>query len=118
MFYIYILYSERADKYYVGLTTNPLRRLEEHNNPSVNNKYTAKYIPWKMMLYFRCSQYRGEGLILFYSVLTPTLTLFYECFSVFTPERCQVSLNVQNDISYHRIKKHLLDNFDFGFFAM
>jgi putative endonuclease len=64
MFYIYILYSKRADKYYVGLTTNPLKRLEEHNNPFVNSKYTAKYIPWEMMMFFRCADTRGEGLLI------------------------------------------------------
>jgi putative endonuclease len=64
MFYIYILYSNRADKYYVGLTTDPLKRFDEHNNPSVNNKYTAKNIPWDMKLFFRCSHSRGEGLLI------------------------------------------------------
>ena len=31
MFYIYILYSESFDKYYVGYTSDITRRLEEHN---------------------------------------------------------------------------------------
>ncbi|MCB8994752.1 MAG: GIY-YIG nuclease family protein [Bacteroidales bacterium] len=31
MFYIYILYSAKYDKYYVGHTDNVPRRLEEHN---------------------------------------------------------------------------------------
>jgi predicted GIY-YIG superfamily endonuclease len=30
MFYIYIIYSESADKYYIGHTNEPVRRLSEH----------------------------------------------------------------------------------------
>jgi hypothetical protein len=31
MFYVYILYSESADRYYIGHTNDPERRLVEHN---------------------------------------------------------------------------------------
>ena len=64
MFYIYILHSNRSGKYYVGLTTDVTRRLEEHNNPLVFNKYTAKYIPWELKVSFECSESRGDGLII------------------------------------------------------
>ncbi len=64
MFYIYILYSKKSDKYYIGLTTNVIRRLDEHNNPSVNNKYTAKHLPWELKLFFECSDFRSEGLLI------------------------------------------------------
>jgi putative endonuclease len=63
MFYIYILYSESADRYYVGLTSDVGRRLKEHNYPEVFNKYTSKHIPWELKLFFECSDSRGEGLI-------------------------------------------------------
>jgi len=62
MIYVYILYSKRSDKYYIGLTTNVNRRLEEHNNPLVYNKYTAKHLPWELKVFFKCSDSRGEGL--------------------------------------------------------
>ena len=45
MFYIYILYSIKADKYYVGQTDNVERRLLEHNEIS-ENSYTSRYRPW------------------------------------------------------------------------
>ena len=64
MFYIYILYSYRSDKYYIGLTSDVNRRLEEHNNPSVYSKYSAKYIPWELKVSFECSDSRGDGLII------------------------------------------------------
>jgi putative endonuclease len=64
MFYIYILYSKSSDKYYIGSTPDVNRRLEEHNNPSVFNKYTAKHIPWEPKVSFRCSDSRGDGLFI------------------------------------------------------
>jgi putative endonuclease len=62
MFYIYILYSQKSDKYYIGLTTDVNRRLEEHNHPPINKKYTAKHLPWKLKFFFECSDSRGIGL--------------------------------------------------------
>ena len=64
MFYIYILNSTRSGKYYIGLTTDVERRLEEHNNPQVKTKYTAKHLPWELKVSFRCSDSRGDGLLI------------------------------------------------------
>ena len=51
MYYVYSIQSENnPDKYYVGLTTNVERRLEEHN--SGGSIHTAKYQPWKIHAYF------------------------------------------------------------------
>ena len=63
MFYLYILYSNNSDKYYIGLTTDVTKRLQEHNNPSENKKYTAKHLPWEVKVFFECSDSRGDGLM-------------------------------------------------------
>jgi predicted GIY-YIG superfamily endonuclease len=49
MTFVYMLQSE-ADKsrYYVGISNNPVRRLEEHN--SGNSIHTNKYRPWKLTI--------------------------------------------------------------------
>ncbi len=47
MFYVYILYSLVADRYYIGQTSNLEERLQRHNNGG--NKYTKFGIPWKLM---------------------------------------------------------------------
>ena len=60
MFYIYILYSESFDKYYVGHTDDYLRRLNEHNH-SERDTYTSKYRPWEMAAVFECGNSRGEA---------------------------------------------------------
>ena len=59
MFYIYIIYSESADKYYIGHTNEPNRRLEEHNNV-IKNSYTFRYRPWMLKACFEVSESRGE----------------------------------------------------------
>ena len=61
MFYIYILFSETADKYYVGHTDDVERRLNEHNH-SERLTFTSKYRPWKLRAVFECSSVRNEAL--------------------------------------------------------
>ena len=45
--YIYILYSEKLNKYYVGSCVNLERRLYEHNIG--HSKFTSLGIPWKIV---------------------------------------------------------------------
>jgi len=45
MFYTYILFSEKFDKYYIGFTHDLNGRLVAHNHPK-NNGYTKRYQPW------------------------------------------------------------------------
>ena len=42
--YVYILYSAKLDRYYVGSTNDVNRRLSEHNRKK--GKYTDNGIPW------------------------------------------------------------------------
>ena len=51
MFFIYILYSESSDKYYIGYTENVEKRLFVHNNP-IKVCYTSKHIPWVLKRFF------------------------------------------------------------------
>jgi putative endonuclease len=44
MYTLYILYSEKLDRYYVGYSNDIERRLSEHNRKK--GKYTDKGIPW------------------------------------------------------------------------
>ena len=51
-YYIYILYSERADKYYVGYTTDYLQRAKDHNSQEFFSTYTSKHRPWVLVAVF------------------------------------------------------------------
>lgn len=56
---VYILYSEKANKYYIGHSEDVNRRLDEHNNPIQNSKFTAKYIPWILIARFELFETRA-----------------------------------------------------------
>jgi putative endonuclease len=55
MYYIYILSSETADKFYVGYTQSPKERLLKHNEQEDFNTFTRKFRPWKMVALFEVS---------------------------------------------------------------
>lgn len=61
-FSIYILYSEKANRYYIGQTSDLNKRVYDHNHPVVNSKYTAKYIPWEMCFSAYVSEERGDAI--------------------------------------------------------
>jgi putative endonuclease len=47
MYKVYILYSEKLHKHYVGYTDNISRRLSEHNRGK--SKFTRIGIPWVLI---------------------------------------------------------------------
>jgi len=47
-YYVYILFSESTDKYYVGKTENPENRLTYHNS-EFNRIWTNRGKPWKLV---------------------------------------------------------------------
>jgi len=49
MYYVYVLYSAKYDKIYIGQTNNVEDRVEEHN--SGKSRYTKRYIPWELVHY-------------------------------------------------------------------
>ena len=63
MFYLYILYSDSSDLYYVGSTEHPLKRLAEHNSDP-KNTFTSKHRPWVLAALFKVGTIRGEAVTL------------------------------------------------------
>ena len=47
MFIVYILYSEKVNRYYVGYTNDIDRRIGEHNRRK--GKFTDRGIPWTIV---------------------------------------------------------------------
>ena len=47
MFYVYIIQSQVDKSYYKGFSTQPLVRLQEHNNQE--SAYTSHKIPWLLV---------------------------------------------------------------------
>ena len=52
MFYNYILFSEKANRIYIGFTTDLKRRIKEHNQGK--NFSTKPYRPWQLVYYEAC----------------------------------------------------------------
>ncbi|MBC8770644.1 GIY-YIG nuclease family protein [Arenibacter sp. BSSL-BM3] len=50
---VYILFSETADRYYVGQTNNVEKRLVTHNIGG--KKYTSKGRPWILIKTYLCT---------------------------------------------------------------
>jgi putative endonuclease len=51
--FLYILFSEKSNIYYVGITHNLSKRLNEHNFTSVNS-FTSKHRPWVLSAAYKC----------------------------------------------------------------
>ena len=46
---VYILYSQKLDRFYIGQTAlPPEQRLEEHNNARNENSFSTRGIPWAL----------------------------------------------------------------------
>ncbi|MFN3997673.1 GIY-YIG nuclease family protein [Algoriphagus sp.] len=60
-FFIYILHSSSTDKYYVGQSEDPFRRLIEHNSGKFH-KSTTSGRPWEIQAIFEIPGGRGDAL--------------------------------------------------------
>jgi putative endonuclease len=59
LFYVYILYSQSLQRYYVGLTESVEKRLKEHNTGK--SKSTRTGVPWKLV-HMESFQTRSEAM--------------------------------------------------------
>lgn len=50
MYYVYVLYSEKFDRMYIGQTNNVENRLKRHNSGS--EPATKSYVPWMIFQTF------------------------------------------------------------------
>lgn len=60
-YYIYILYSNSIDRFYVGYSSNPWMRLEQHLSNSTD-KYTGKAKDWILKTVFEVSNNEGDAM--------------------------------------------------------
>jgi len=60
-FYVYILYSEKHNRFYIGQTNDIANRLHRHNSGSESS--TKPYMPWAMVCSIEKNS-RGEAMVL------------------------------------------------------
>ena len=58
---VYILYSKKLDKYYIGFTENLNQRLDFHLNDSQTRKFTYKADDWELIFIIECES-KNQGL--------------------------------------------------------
>ena len=61
MYYLYILFSAKHDKYYIGHSNSPYERVNHHNSDE-KNTYTSKYRPWELAAIFEVGGTRSDAL--------------------------------------------------------
>jgi putative endonuclease len=54
MFFVYIIFSDKLNRFYIGTTDDVERRLVEHNSGLYANSFTVKGIPWRLSLSYCC----------------------------------------------------------------
>ena len=59
MYYLYILHSETANRYFIGNSEDPKESLSFHNT-NETHKYTGKYADWRTVALFQCSDSKEE----------------------------------------------------------
>jgi putative endonuclease len=47
-YFLYILWSVPGKRFYIGISDNPERRLEQHNSPNQRG-WTRRYQPWTLI---------------------------------------------------------------------
>jgi putative endonuclease len=60
-YYIYILYSEVSDIYYVGYSDDFKRRFEQHNHTE-NVTFTSKHRPWILKAVYSCGTKQSDAM--------------------------------------------------------
>ena len=60
-YYIYILYSLKFDKFYIGYTSDYENRFESQNTNS-QNTFTSKYRPWIMKAIYLVGENKTEAI--------------------------------------------------------
>ncbi len=58
---VYILYSKKLNKHYIGFTENLIQRLECHLNGTQTRKFTYKADDWELIFTIECES-KNQGL--------------------------------------------------------
>lgn len=61
-YFVYILYAEFFDRYYIGQTNSLEHRLERHNEFDSTNSYTSKYRPWTLKAFIEIGESRADAM--------------------------------------------------------
>jgi predicted GIY-YIG superfamily endonuclease len=60
MWHLYILWSDRSSKFYIGISEHPFTRFERHNS-DLNTGYTAPGRPWVLKGIWEAGPLESDG---------------------------------------------------------
>ena len=66
VFYCYILYSKKLDRYYIGETEDIDQRLILHNSGFFKGSYTSKVSDWVIYYFIKCNSREQARAIEYY----------------------------------------------------
>jgi predicted GIY-YIG superfamily endonuclease len=72
MYYLYILHSARADKFYIGYSSDPWKRIIEHNTVQ-HNTFTSKYRPWELAVVFKVGSAEKDAVTIYQKTEIPVI---------------------------------------------
>jgi len=52
MYFVYVIYSEKLNRFYTGTTDDLDHRIAQHNSAFYPNSFTSKGIPWELKVFF------------------------------------------------------------------
>ena len=61
MFFLYIIHSKTSDIYYIGYSTDPWKRLSQHNSED-HPTFTSKHRPWTLKAVFLIGNEEGTAI--------------------------------------------------------
>ncbi|PYV10867.1 MAG: hypothetical protein DMG23_06200 [Acidobacteria bacterium] len=56
-YFVYVLWSERSHRFYIGISENPRKRLDQHNR--ARKSWTSRHRPWTLVLTESYENYTG-----------------------------------------------------------
>ena len=56
-YFLYVIWSDAARRFYIGISESPAHRLEQHNQGI--SKWTAKFGPWRLVHAEQFTDYTG-----------------------------------------------------------
>jgi len=99
MHYVYILHSEKSDRFYIGYTSDISTRLEFHKN-AAHRKFTYNADDWKLRFSFECGT-KSQALAIDKHIKADLTTGFY----IYLPEVGTTCLS-----SYHIVIRQYLNS--------
>jgi len=95
MFYVYILYSQRVDSFYVGQTLNISQRIQEHNSKFYNNSSTAKANDWELFFSIECIS-RNQSILIERHIKSMRNRKYYESLKMYPEISDKLKLKYAN----------------------